>query len=161
MWAALARGAALSKAGLFSRGNYSLPAEALQPAALLAVREVSPLFLKGDLGGTSWLPTQEWWESTDKRQLKMPKGKSYLLQFSLWPWETVTHGDCGNSNAWDWILSSPLPWGLSWQRICLQFRRPGFSPWVREIPWRRKWQPTPVFLPGEFHGQRSLVGYGP
>ena len=35
----------------------------------------------------------------------------------------------------------------------------GFDPWVGKIPWRRKWQPTPVFLPGEFHGQRSLVGY--
>ena len=32
---------------------------------------------------------------------------------------------------------------------------------VRKIPWRREWQPTPVFLPGEFHGQRSLVGYSP
>ena len=31
----------------------------------------------------------------------------------------------------------------------------------REDPWRREWQPTPVFLPGEFHGQRSLVGYSP
>ena len=39
--------------------------------------------------------------------------------------------------------------------------RPGFNPWVRKIPWRRKWQPTPVFLPGKFHGQRSLVGYNP
>ena len=36
---------------------------------------------------------------------------------------------------------------------------PGFDPWIRKIPWRRKWQPTPVFLPGESHGQRSLVGY--
>ena len=36
---------------------------------------------------------------------------------------------------------------------------PGFDPWVGKIPWRREWQPTPVFLPGEFHGQRSLVGY--
>ena len=36
-----------------------------------------------------------------------------------------------------------------------------FDPWVGRIPWRRKWQPTPVFLPGEFHGQRSLVGYSP
>ena len=35
------------------------------------------------------------------------------------------------------------------------------DPWVREIPWRRPWQPTPVFLPGESHGQRSLVGYSP
>ena len=35
------------------------------------------------------------------------------------------------------------------------------DPWVRKIPWRRKWQPTPVFLPGECHGQRSLVDYSP
>ena len=37
--------------------------------------------------------------------------------------------------------------------------RPGFDFWVGKIPWRRKWQPTPVFLPGKFHGQRSLAGY--
>ena len=36
-----------------------------------------------------------------------------------------------------------------------------FDPWVRKIPWKRAWQPTPVFLPGESHGQRSLVGYSP
>ena len=34
-----------------------------------------------------------------------------------------------------------------------------FDPWVRKIPWKRKWQPTPVFLPGKSHGQWSLVGY--
>ena len=33
--------------------------------------------------------------------------------------------------------------------------------WVGKIPWRRAWQPTPGFLPGESHGQRSLVGYSP
>ena len=45
---------------------------------------------------------------------------------------------------------------------CLpQCGRPMFDPWVRKIPWRRKWQPTPVFLPGKFHGWRSLVGYSP
>ena len=37
--------------------------------------------------------------------------------------------------------------------------RRGFGPWVWKIPWRRAWQPTPVFLPGESHGERSLVGY--
>ena len=37
------------------------------------------------------------------------------------------------------------------------FRRSGFDPWVGKIPWRSDWLPTPVFLPGEFHGQRSLV----
>ena len=36
-----------------------------------------------------------------------------------------------------------------------------FNPWVGKISWRRKWQPTPVFFPGEFHGQRSLAGYSP
>ena len=40
----------------------------------------------------------------------------------------------------------------------LQCERPGFHPWVRKIPWRRKWKPTPVFLPRESHGQRSLAG---
>ena len=37
----------------------------------------------------------------------------------------------------------------------------GFYPWVRKIPWRMKWQPTPVFLPGKSYGQRSLVVYSP
>ena len=41
----------------------------------------------------------------------------------------------------------------------MQFRRSGFDPWVRKILWRRAWQPTPVFLPGESYGQRNLVGY--
>jgi len=36
-----------------------------------------------------------------------------------------------------------------------------FNPWVWKISWRRKWQPTPVFLPGKVHGQRSKVGYSP
>ena len=36
-----------------------------------------------------------------------------------------------------------------------------FNPWVRRIPWKREWLPTPVFLPGEFHGQRNLAGYSP
>ena len=40
-------------------------------------------------------------------------------------------------------------------------RRPEFDPWVRKIPWRRKWQPTPVLLPGKFHGQRGPAGYSP
>ena len=44
---------------------------------------------------------------------------------------------------------------------CERNKRHGFNPWVGKIPWRRKWQPTPVFLPGESHGQRSLAGYRP
>ena len=45
--------------------------------------------------------------------------------------------------------------------ICLQWGRPRFSPWVGKIPWRREWLPIPVFLPGEFLGQRRLPGYSP
>ena len=44
---------------------------------------------------------------------------------------------------------------------CRRHRRLRFDPWVGKIPWRRAWQPTLVFLPGESHGHRSLVDYGP
>ena len=44
---------------------------------------------------------------------------------------------------------------------CRRHKRYGFDPWVGKIPWRRKWQATPVFLPGKPHGQSSLVGYSP
>ena len=46
-------------------------------------------------------------------------------------------------------------------KIFLKCSRPRFDPWVRKIPWRREWLPTLVFLPGKFHGQRSLVGSSP
>ena len=51
-------------------------------------------------------------------------------------------------------------WGTQ-MKVCLQSGRPGFDPWVRKTPWRRQWQPTPVFLPGKSHGPRSLAGYSP
>ena len=44
---------------------------------------------------------------------------------------------------------------------CRRYKRHGFDPWVGKLPWRRKWQPTPVFLPGKSHGQRSLAGCSP
>ena len=45
--------------------------------------------------------------------------------------------------------------------MCPQCGRPRFDPWVGKIPWRRKWQPPPVFPPGKSHGRRSLAGYSP
>ena len=51
-----------------------------------------------------------------------------------------------------------------WWRIllwCRSHRRHGFNPWARKIFWRKAWQPTPVFLPAEPHGQKSLAGYSP
>ena len=53
-----------------------------------------------------------------------------------------------------------LVWFIGKESMC-QCRRLGFNPWVGKNPWRREWQPTPVFLAGKFHGQRSLVGYSP
>ena len=68
---------------------------------------------------------------------------------------------CASSLWWEsevFIPCAGLPWWLRWWRICLQSRRVGFDPWVGKIPWRRGWLLTPIFLPGEFHGQRSLAG---
>ena len=87
---------------------------------------------------------------------------------------TVSWKDCSFTHQWSWhhyrkssdhihedlflgslFYSIGLPWWLSWWRVCLQCGRPRFNPWVRKIPWRRKWQPISVFLPGEFHGQKA------
>ena len=64
-----------------------------------------------------------------------------------------------------WIsLALGFPSSSVVKESACQYRRHrvcSFDPWVRKIPWRRTWQPTPVFLPGKSHGQRSLVGYTP
>jgi len=44
---------------------------------------------------------------------------------------------------------------------CRRYKRHRFDPWVRKIPWNRKWKTAPIVLPGKFHGQRSLVGCSP
>ena len=59
------------------------------------------------------------------------------------------------------ILQYGLPWSLSDKESTCQCRRCGFDPRVGKVPWRRKWQSTPIFLPGKSHGQRSLAGYSP
>ena len=57
-----------------------------------------------------------------------------------------------------------FPGGISGKQPacqCRRFKGHRFNPYVEKIPWRRKWQPTLLFLPGESHGQRSLLGYCP
>ena len=61
----------------------------------------------------------------------------------------------------NYLDNSGVSWGLRWQRIRLQCRRPEFDSWVEKIPWRMECLHTPVFLPEEFHGQRNLAGYSP
>ena len=56
---------------------------------------------------------------------------------------------------------SDMTEGLHFHFQCRRCWIRGFDLWARKIPWRRKWQPTPVFLSGELHGQRNLVGYSP
>ena len=109
----------------------------------------------------SWVQSLGWEDSPGK-------GSGYPLQYFClensmhrgvcWLQSMESQGvrDDWNSDSFIW-----LPWWLRWQRICLQCWRPGFNPWVGKIPWRREWQSTPVFLPGEFHGQGSLDGYHP
>ena len=83
--------------------------------------------------------------SHDRRTRETPR--------SMIPWDVM------------WCLSKHLklsgPSGKGPTRQCRRHKRHGFNPWVGKIPWRRKWQPIPVFLPGESHGQRSMAGYSP
>ena len=72
----------------------------------------------------------------------------------------ASHVSCIDSLALD-TVSLCCPLLMAHTVKTLQSRRPRFDLWVGKIPWRREWLPTPVFLPGEFHGQRSLAGYSP
>ena len=77
--------------------------------------------------------------------------------------------DLGSSLHWQWPschfhLIPGFPVGTSSKEPacqCRRHKRHGLDPWIGKIPWRRAWQPTPVFLPREFHGQRSLASYSP
>ena len=66
-----------------------------------------------------------------------------------------------NTNIWTTMVSQValLVRNLSYQ--CRRHNRRKFDPWFRKIPWRKAWQPTQIFLPGEFHVQRNLTGYDP
>ena len=71
----------------------------------------------------------------------------------------IDSGSCQDSKVS--LIITLFPDGSEGKASCLQCGRPGFDPWVGKILWRRKWQPTPVLLPGKSHGQRSMVGYSP
>ena len=96
----------------------------------------------------------------------------YLFQCSF-HWPGLCLKDCRQPSNWGRyshrrkkIKAKSIWFILRWCccKPACQCRRPKrcrFYLWVGKIPWRRAWQPTVVFLPGEFHGQRRLVGYGP
>ena len=93
-----------------------------------------------------------------------------LKEFThLWAWWLPSMGSHRVGHDWSDLAAAAaatnkcwLPrWDTEPTCQCRRHERPGFDPWVRKIPRRREQQPTPVFLPGESHGQRSLVGYCP
>ena len=83
----------------------------------------------------------------------------YCLRRKPWISKSNLISFMRNQELLSWLQGASLM--AQWWRICLQCKRCGFSPWSGKIPWRRKWQPTPVFLPAKSHGLGSLVGYSP
>ena len=97
--------------------------------------------------------------------------RTYVLNHELWSW---TGSDPGCVTLRSYLTLLSLSYSICKMNLTLttslvaqmvknlwKCRRPGFSPWVGKILWRRKWHPTPVLLPGKSHGQRSVVGYSP
>ena len=91
-------------------------------------------------------------------------GKPSNLKFLLLTWNISFHM---RGSLWTWRLGLGLSWKFDQASLVAQMVKypsanagdPGFNPWVWKIPWRREWQPMPVFWPGEFHGQRNLACY--
>ena len=96
----------------------------------------------------TWKTPYKWWEEIISSLFSLYIKDDAQLQVSvlLWAFQVAL----GTSQVALVVKNPPANAGDT---------RHGFNPWVRKIPWRRAWQPTPILLPGEFHGQRSLVGY--
>ena len=113
-----------------------------------------------------WHKRQKMWMILSyEGKFTFPTLTSKIWEMLIWTW------GCQSS---DWIIIliwlmfyvigvflHGLPWWFSGKEPACQWRGCGFDPWVRKVPWRRKWQPIPVFLPGKSYGQRSLTGYSP
>ena len=104
---------------------------------------------------------------------KIYKSRITFLNIKIWETMKDDHKLISYKNLKDRLLNKMwmnfcmlnfwwgLPRWLSGRESASQCRRWGFDSWVRKIPWRRKWQPSAVFLAGKSDGQRRLVGYSP
>ena len=84
---------------------------------------------------------------------------TFILQTMGSHWKVWSGREILPSSLYFKNVTAGLPWWLSDKESTCQCRRHGFDPWVVNIPWWRKWQHTPVFLPRKSHGQRSLGGH--
>ena len=111
-----------------------------------------------------------WWGESMSPLIPLP----LPLWVSDWNWPIIRvphllilgnlHRDLSETH-WRWVLGTVMSFPDE-TRVknacqCRKRKRHGLDTWVRKIPWRRKWQRTPVFLPGESHGQRSLMDCSP
>ena len=132
----------------FASGDQSIGASAWASVLPMNIQDWSPS------GWTRWISLQSKGLSRIFSNTTVQKHQFFGAQLSLWPNSYIyiyTHTHTHTHTA---------SLGLSGKKFACQCRsskRSGFSPWVGKIPWKRKWPPTPVFLPGKF--QRSLAGW--
>ena len=112
-----------------------------------------------------WIPRAQQTGVTSFRDgLAESKSVEVLLLCICPPWSHPFRKPPQKIRYW-WLdaYSGSLRWSSDKESSCQcrRLKRRGCNPWVRKIPWKRAWQPTPVFLPGGSHGQRSPLGYGP
>ena len=99
--------------------------------------------------------TLNWWICQDEEEKRLAYGEQRYVQCLMRCHPQLP--EISNTSDWIYALQTSI---FNKVRICLQCRRHRrcrFNPWVGKIPWRRKWQPTPVFLPEKSHGQSNLV----
>ena len=97
-------------------------------------------------------PKRSWTSSWRWRHCSWPVGR---------PVQQEAHFECFLLKSAHLFSALSVPSGKESAWHCRRHKRQGFDLWVRKIPWRRKQQSNPVFLPGKFQGHRSLVGYSP
>ena len=103
---------------------------------------------------------------TDSMDMSLSKLRELVIHREAW--HATVHGFrkswTGLSNSTELTIRKGFPGGASGKEPacqCRRHKRCWFDPWVRKTPWRRAWRPTPVFMPGECYGQKSLAGYSP
>ena len=102
--------------------------------------------ISGAEPGEMWYFRFDWVHIERFRYLLSALAQDQSLYYMFWHFLTLPVG---------------FPGGKEPACQCWRYKRCKFSPWVWKIPWMRAWQPTAVFLPGESHEQRNLVGYSP